>query len=264
MKLGSVKILMDEFLVSGETHIRNLESGWRRATEREGDPVGYLPDMFGHIAQMPQVLRRAGDRPGGRVAWGPIGDRRPPVRVGRARTARPSAPSTSCAGMATPRTCSSAAGPPRRSPRSASSTGPRMATGRCRDVWQRPHGARRVFDHVVAAFNAGATDIEVRWRPSPTTSPASPTRRRRSPAASSRTASSTRGRAARGRAREPAAERLRRRGSDIKVACGRAETPAGALRGAALRPARRAQRAVLLAAELARACVGRARRVLRA
>ena len=23
-------------------------------------PVGYLPDMFGHIAQMPQILRRAG------------------------------------------------------------------------------------------------------------------------------------------------------------------------------------------------------------
>ena len=25
-------------------------------------PVGYLPDMFGHIAQMPQILRRAGIR----------------------------------------------------------------------------------------------------------------------------------------------------------------------------------------------------------
>ena len=25
-------------------------------------PVGYLPDMFGHVAQMPQILRRAGIR----------------------------------------------------------------------------------------------------------------------------------------------------------------------------------------------------------
>ena len=52
---------MDEFLVSGETMVRNLELGWTRATELGGAMrVGYLPDMFGHIAQMPQMLRRAG------------------------------------------------------------------------------------------------------------------------------------------------------------------------------------------------------------
>lgn len=61
MALGPWRILMDEFLISGETIIRNLEMGWRRATELGAAmPVGYLPDMFGHVAQMPQILRRAG------------------------------------------------------------------------------------------------------------------------------------------------------------------------------------------------------------
>ena len=61
LAIGPWQILMDEFLVSGETIIRNLEFGWARAEELGGAmPVGYLPDMFGHIAQMPQILRRAG------------------------------------------------------------------------------------------------------------------------------------------------------------------------------------------------------------
>ncbi len=47
----------DEFLVSGETLIRNLRLGITRAEEYQAlMPVGYLPDMFGHIAQMPQIL----------------------------------------------------------------------------------------------------------------------------------------------------------------------------------------------------------------
>ena len=61
LAIGPWQILMDEFLVSGETIIRNLECGWARAEELGGAmSVGYLPDMFGHIAQMPQILRRAG------------------------------------------------------------------------------------------------------------------------------------------------------------------------------------------------------------
>ena len=61
LAIGPWQILMDEFLVSGETMVRNLELGWTRATELGGAMrVGYLPDMFGHIAQMPQLLRRAG------------------------------------------------------------------------------------------------------------------------------------------------------------------------------------------------------------
>ena len=61
LAIGPWQILMDEFLVSGETLVRNLEMGWARALDF-GEPmhVGYLPDMFGHVAQMPQILRRAG------------------------------------------------------------------------------------------------------------------------------------------------------------------------------------------------------------
>lgn len=61
LAIGPWQILMDEFLVSGETIVRNLELGWARA-EALGHamPVGYLPDMFGHVAQMPQILRRSG------------------------------------------------------------------------------------------------------------------------------------------------------------------------------------------------------------
>jgi alpha-mannosidase len=61
LAMGPWYILMDEFLVSGETIIRNLQKGLGRATAFGGAmPVGYLPDMFGHIAQMPQILRQAG------------------------------------------------------------------------------------------------------------------------------------------------------------------------------------------------------------
>ncbi|NJP64842.1 glycoside hydrolase family 38 C-terminal domain-containing protein [Streptomyces spiramenti] len=61
LAIGPWDILMDEFLCSGEQIVRNLERGIRRSTELGGVmPVGYLPDMFGHIAQMPQILRRAG------------------------------------------------------------------------------------------------------------------------------------------------------------------------------------------------------------
>jgi alpha-mannosidase len=61
LAIGPWQILMDEFLVSGETLVRNLERGWARADEFGGPMrIGYLPDMFGHIAQMPQILRRAG------------------------------------------------------------------------------------------------------------------------------------------------------------------------------------------------------------
>ena len=61
LAIGPWQVLMDEFLVSGETIIRNLEHGQRRGEEFGGAmAVGYLPDMFGHVAQMPQILRQAG------------------------------------------------------------------------------------------------------------------------------------------------------------------------------------------------------------
>jgi alpha-mannosidase len=52
---------MDEFLTSGESHVRNLEMGLERARELGAEPeVGYMPDQFGHIGQMPQILQMAG------------------------------------------------------------------------------------------------------------------------------------------------------------------------------------------------------------
>ena len=61
LDVGPWYILMDEFLASGETIIRNLQMGLVRAAAFGGAmEVGYLPDMFGHIAQMPQILRLAG------------------------------------------------------------------------------------------------------------------------------------------------------------------------------------------------------------
>jgi len=51
----------DEFLVSGESLIRNLMVGFRMAADYGGPmPVGYVPDTFGHIAQLPQILRGFG------------------------------------------------------------------------------------------------------------------------------------------------------------------------------------------------------------
>jgi mannosylglycerate hydrolase len=68
LAIGPWQILLDEFLVSGETIVRDLELGWARSEELgRAMPVGYLPDMFGHIAQMPQILRRAGI--GQAVVW---------------------------------------------------------------------------------------------------------------------------------------------------------------------------------------------------
>jgi alpha-mannosidase len=61
LSIGPWMILMDEFMVSGETIVRDLQMGIARATELGGPmEVGYLPDMFGHVAQMPQILRQAG------------------------------------------------------------------------------------------------------------------------------------------------------------------------------------------------------------
>lgn len=59
--MGPWYALPDEFLVSGETLVRNLQRG-RRVAARFGGAmdVGYLPDMFGHVAQMPQILRLFG------------------------------------------------------------------------------------------------------------------------------------------------------------------------------------------------------------
>src|SRR5436305_6460585 len=58
---GPWYVMPDEFLVSGEALVRNLCIGHRLAQSFGGSmPVGYLPDLFGHVAQMPQILRQFG------------------------------------------------------------------------------------------------------------------------------------------------------------------------------------------------------------
>ncbi|MCW2956963.1 MAG: glycoside hydrolase, family 38 [Thermoleophilia bacterium] len=61
LEVGPWHVLPDEFLVSGESLVRNLLEG-RRVASRFGTPlaVGYLPDPFGHVAQLPAILRGFG------------------------------------------------------------------------------------------------------------------------------------------------------------------------------------------------------------
>jgi alpha-mannosidase len=59
--IGPWHILPDMFLVSPEAHIRNLQQGDR--TARKFGPkmmIGYMPDSFGHIGQIPQILHGFG------------------------------------------------------------------------------------------------------------------------------------------------------------------------------------------------------------
>lgn len=58
LSIGPWYIQIDQFLPSGESHIRNLLTGLKMARTL-GKPmmIGYIPDQFGHIAQMPQILR---------------------------------------------------------------------------------------------------------------------------------------------------------------------------------------------------------------
>lgn len=56
--VGPWYVQPDEFLVSGESIIRNLQIGRRIARSYgESMPIGYLPDSFGHIGQMPQIMQ---------------------------------------------------------------------------------------------------------------------------------------------------------------------------------------------------------------
>jgi mannosylglycerate hydrolase len=61
IQVGPWYLQPDEFLVSGESLVRNLQIGLRQAAEFGGQMrAGYLPDCFGHIAQLPQILRGFG------------------------------------------------------------------------------------------------------------------------------------------------------------------------------------------------------------
>jgi len=59
--IGPWHVLPDEFLVGPEATVRNLLQG-KRTAARFGPrmDVGYIPDPFGHVGQMPQILRGFG------------------------------------------------------------------------------------------------------------------------------------------------------------------------------------------------------------
>src|SRR5260370_390421 len=51
----------DEFLVGGESLIRNLQVGFRMGQAYGGVmPVGYVPDTFGHLPQLPPIFLGVG------------------------------------------------------------------------------------------------------------------------------------------------------------------------------------------------------------
>lgn len=61
IQVGPWYTLPDEFLVSGETLLRDLQRGIAAAEAHGGSMrVGYLPDSFGHAAQMPQLYHQLG------------------------------------------------------------------------------------------------------------------------------------------------------------------------------------------------------------
>ena len=67
----------DTLLADGESLIRNLAMGIRRADQLGGAMrVGYMPDQFGHAAQLPQLLRQFDIDSA--VLWRGVGPDRPP------------------------------------------------------------------------------------------------------------------------------------------------------------------------------------------
>jgi hypothetical protein len=70
--VGPWYVLPDEWLVSGEALIRNLRLGLTRAAELGGCMrLGYVPDQFGHVGQLPQIL--AGFGLEGAALWRGVG-----------------------------------------------------------------------------------------------------------------------------------------------------------------------------------------------
>lgn len=71
--VGPWYVLADEYLVSPESLIRNLMSGIKMAESLGGTmKEGYVPDAFGHIAQLPQILKGFGINSA--VFWRGVGD----------------------------------------------------------------------------------------------------------------------------------------------------------------------------------------------
>ncbi|MEQ9461505.1 MAG: glycoside hydrolase family 38 C-terminal domain-containing protein [Phycisphaeraceae bacterium] len=64
--IGPWYVLPDEFLVTGESMIRNIALGRQIARDFGGTPsnAGFVCDLFGHVSQLPQILAGFGVRGG--------------------------------------------------------------------------------------------------------------------------------------------------------------------------------------------------------
>jgi alpha-mannosidase len=61
LNIGPWYVLPDEYIVGGEALVRNLLMGHRTAERWGGrSEVGYVPDPFGHVAQLPAILKGSG------------------------------------------------------------------------------------------------------------------------------------------------------------------------------------------------------------
>lgn len=60
LAVGPWYVLPDEYLASGEAHIRNFMEGMRLAQPYGAMRLGYLPDSFGHPSQIPQIIAGLG------------------------------------------------------------------------------------------------------------------------------------------------------------------------------------------------------------
>lgn len=73
LRIGPWRVLPDEFLVTGESLIRNLQQGCADCVRWGVQPnsVGYTPDQFGHVGVLPQILAGVGMTAG--VVWRGVG-----------------------------------------------------------------------------------------------------------------------------------------------------------------------------------------------
>ena len=62
ISVGPWYVLQDEYLIGGESNVRNMLYGMRKCRELGVEPLmcGYFPDAFGNISQAPQILRGFG------------------------------------------------------------------------------------------------------------------------------------------------------------------------------------------------------------
>jgi len=72
--IGPWYCMPDEMLISGESLIKNLQKGFKLSREFGVEPLksGYICDIFGHIAQMPQIFDKMGINSA--ILWRGIGD----------------------------------------------------------------------------------------------------------------------------------------------------------------------------------------------